>query len=299
MVLRKGVIEISPGRIRALVSGTTPGSAEWPSGRLFEVEYRVSPLEASPRNIRELIERAADEVRAVGGEDPEVVMVGDLRGTRLPALVERIARGAGLGPVRLPSRREQIEGAFLAATGNRSPGAGPGAEVAVAVLADAFTGLAVGTPGFLPGWTASRPLTARGLVDRARFSDPPTEFQLEAATSAAARSLGSLVPPEPSGISLVSRKAPALVSLCGAVVDSETTGRALGSPAVNLGSDAPAVGHLSRKERLELAATLVICRTLSARFGMPLEVMVPDLALSRALLERAGTTPRQQGRGLR
>lgn len=280
------------------MSGATPDPAEWHSGRLLDLEYTVSPLEASPRNIRELIERAADEVRAVGGEDPEVVMVGDLRGTRLPALVERIARGAGLGPVRLPSRREQIEGAFLAATGNRSPGAGPGAHVAVAVLANAFTGLAVGTPGSLPDWTASRPLTARGLVDRARLSDPPTEVQLEAATSAAARSLGSLVPPEPSGISLVSEEAPALVSLCGAVVDSGTTGRALGSPAVNLGSDSPAVGHLSRKERLKLAATLVICRTLSARFGMPLEVMVPDLALSRALLERAEPAPGQQGRGL-
>jgi len=296
--LRKGVIEISPGRIRAVVSATAVDPGEWHSARLLDVEYQVSPLEASPRKIQELIELAAGEIHAVSGADPEVVIVGDLRGTRLPNVVERISRRVGLGPTRTPSRREQIEGAFLAATVHPGPGQRPDMDVAVVFLADAFLGVAVGKPGFLPGWTASRPLTAKGLADRVRFSDPPTTAQIEAATSAAARSLDSLVPPEPSGVSLVFEEAPAVIALCGTVIDYETVGRALDSLHTDPWSGEGEVVHLSRKDRSRLIATMTICRALSTRFAKPLAVMVPDLALSRDLLDRTGTVSRHHGRRL-
>lgn len=258
---------------------------ERPYGRLLELEYGFPPREASSRGLQELIERAVAEVDEAGGVDPEVVIVGDLRGTRLPALVERIARRIGLDSVGVPSRREQIAGAFLAATGHRSPESP--AKAGVAILTDSFLGLAVGTPGCLPDWTASRPITAGSLAGRARFSDPPTGAQLEAAASAATRSLGSLVPPEPpSGILLVTEEAYQIVDACGSQLSPESVTRALHSPGGTVGRDDGGARDNTRPSRSRLAATLVICRALLDQFGMPLDPMVPDPALARELLGR-------------
>ena len=280
--MRKGVIEISPGRIRALAADPASGAESGPTAPSLESDQHFAPFETTPARLGELIEQAAGEVRSVSGGDPEVVVVGQLGRSRLPAMVERLARRAGLGPVRVPSRREQVIGAFLAATGFESTRSS--SREAVLVLTDSFLGLAVGDPGRHPDWTASRPVTVAGLVRRARFGDPPSRSQLEAATSATLRHLGSLAPPSYTRALLVSEMAPHVARLCGTEIDFESADRALDRLGEPTGT-ATAPSEPSRlAQRQALAATLVICKALSFRFDTPLELMVPDPARAWALL---------------
>lgn len=281
--MRKGVIEISPGRIRALVAEVPGGPGDEPQARPLDREYAVSPLEATPDRLAVLIDEAAGEIRSAGDNDPELVMVGNLRGTRLPSLIGRLARRAGLGPLKIPSRREQVVGAFLAATAHHDRQSE--SEEAVFVPSDSFLGLAVGRPGVAPDWTASRPVTAQALVRQARFNDPPTSVQLEAATSATLRQVGSLAPPDFGRVILVSELVPSIVSLCGTEVDTESAGRGLDQLVSQAGPKVAPDGSGNRAAGQTLVATLVICRALSIRFGGPLELMVPDPARARALLE--------------
>ncbi len=280
--MSKGVIEISPGRIRALAADPAGGTDSGPAAPSLESDQHFAPFEVTPARLGELIERAAGEVRSVSGGDPEVVVVGKLGGSRLPAMVERLARRAGLGPVRVPSRREQVIGAFLAATGSES-GRSSSRE-AVLFPTDSFLGLAVGDPGRRPDWTASRPVTAAGLVRRARFGDPPSGSQLEAATSATLRHLESLEPPGFTRTLLVSEMTPQVARLCGTEIDFESAGRALDRLCDPTGTSAVPAESSGLAQRQALAATLVICKALSFRFDTQLELMVPDPARAWAML---------------
>lgn len=263
------------------------GPGDEPQARPLDREYAVSPLGVTPDRLAALIDEAADEIRSAGDSDPEVVMVGNLRGTRLPSLIRRLARRAGLGPLKIPSRREQVVGAFLAATAQHDLQSD--SEEAVFILSDSFLGVAVGRPGVLPDWTASRPVTAQALVRRARFSDPPTPAQLDAATSGTLRHVGSLAPPDFDRVTLVSELVPSIVHLCGTEIDTESAGRGLDQLIGLAGPVVAPDGAGDRAARQAVAATLVICRALSIRFDTPLELMIPDPARARALLELSGS----------
>lgn len=280
--MRKGVIEISPGRIRALAADPASDAESGPAAPSLAIDQHFAPFETTPARLGELIEQAAGEVRSVSGGDPEVVIVGKLGGSRLPAMVQRLARHAGLGPVRVPSRREQVIGSFFAATGSEF--ARSSSQEAVLVLTDSFLGLAVGIPGRHPDWTASRPVTAAGLVRRARFGGPPARNQLEAATSATLRHLGSLEPPGFTRVLLVSEMTPQVAQLCGTEIDFESAGRALDRLCDPTGTSAASSEPGGFAQRQALAATLVICKALSFRFDTPLELMVPDPARAWAML---------------
>lgn len=203
-----GAIEIGLRSTRLCVSDVGVRS----SRSLITRDHRLSARLENAERLGALVMAESETARDAGAERIEVLASSELRGSRLVRLVGRFAEASGLGPVRLPTRRERVAAAFLAAT--RALVDEP-APVGVARIDDDAIGIATGRAGDLPAWVGTRPVGAVTMTRRARFFDPPLPTQIEAAVSGASRAIASLSPPQ-SGRLLVSSPLAAVVArLCG------------------------------------------------------------------------------------
>lgn len=264
-----GVIEISLRSTRFSVTEIAPGSSRV---RLD----RSHGLTAGPDNVDRLTALLMAEVevaRELDVDRIEVVAVPELRGSRLVRLIDRVGDALGIGPVRIPSRRDTAAAAFLGVTEPRVEEIeGP---VAVAHIGETSVGIAVGEPGLLPDWIGSRPVGASTMTRKARFANPPRPTQIEAAIAGASRGIGSLSPPECGRLFVNSPMAEVVGRLCGLTVGLSDAQRGLDAILGQTSADTAAwfgvepalarhlpgilVGHAALAEGLGMRAEPVSC----------------------------------------
>ncbi|MEX0620445.1 MAG: hypothetical protein WD181_02595 [Solirubrobacterales bacterium] len=253
---------------------------------------RSSWISADIRNCERLSALLTAEIKAAreaGAVRVEVAAARALRGTRLLRLLDRVARTAGTDGVHIPPAADTLAAGFLAVTRPRVTELdGP---VAVALIGDEATGLAVGTPGHPPEWVGSRPLGAATLTDRARFTDPPLPNQIEAAVNGAMRAIGSLALPESERIFLTTPMWATLERLCGSTIQAAAARRGLDSILGQTEQDIAAwFGAESGRARL-LPATVVLTFALAELTGSAVEPCPVDPVAGRFWLAESRHFP--------
>lgn len=219
-----GAVEIGLRSTRLAVSDVGARS----SRVLLERDHSVSARLDNIDRLGALLMAEAEAARDVGAERIDVLASPELRASRLIRMVGRYAEGAGTEPVRIPTRRERVEAAFLAATRGLEKGRGnPNEPVAVAGIDEDSIGIAVGVPGARPDWVGTRPVGAMAMTRRARFFDPPLPTQIEAAIAGASRSIASLLPPYCERLLVSSPLAAVVARLCGKRADPAAARRGL------------------------------------------------------------------------
>jgi exopolyphosphatase/guanosine-5'-triphosphate,3'-diphosphate pyrophosphatase len=193
--LRLGVIDIGTDATRLLVADVEGGALR----PVLRRRHRLRPIRGRETALAELLAAETRRASAAGARELEVVASPGLRRQAELRRLERACRGAGARSPRILSTGEQARLAFIGATRGTGPETGP---VAVAEVGRTSTEIAVGIPGAVPSWWASRPVGAATLTERALLDDPPTAAQVEAARGAVERRLGNLVPP-PSKLTLL------------------------------------------------------------------------------------------------
>ncbi len=270
-----GAIEISLRSTRFSLSEVTSGSARRIVDRRHSVTATVGGLDRLSALIMTEVECARDH----GVDQVEVIAVPSLRGSRLIRLLDRVADAIGVGPIRVPTRRDWAAANFLGAT---VPAGGSLPDpVAVASIGEKAIGYAVGRPGDVPAWIGSRPVGASTMTSKARFQDPPRPGQLEAAIIGASRGIASMLPPEASRVLVVSPLAAVVERLCGHRIGAREARKGieaiLGQTSDDISAWFGAEGPLARN----LPGILVGHAALAEGLGVKVEPAVADLPASR------------------
>lgn len=234
-----------------------------------------------------LIMAEVEYARDQGAETVEVLAVPSLRGSRLLSLLDRVTEAVGTGPIRIPTRRDWAAASFLGVTvpaGDALPD-----PVAVAAIGETAIGLAVGTPGEIPGWIGSRPVGASTMTRKARFQDPPRPGQLEAAISGASRGIASMFPPEAERVLVVSSLAPVVERLCGPKIGPDEARRGLGAILGQTSEDMAAWFGAETSLARHLPGIIVGHAALAEGLDAEVEPALADLAASRTWLARRET----------
>ena len=258
------VAEACDGRLRELLQrraftrigkGLKPG-AEIPRAKIEEVAGVV----ASHRELAEQVGAdpvrtvATAAIRAAANRDEFVAIVSERGGVEVTILDgEEEARLAFLGATRTLGR--ELEG-----------------TVAVVDVGGGSTEIAIGTVAGGVTWWASFRLGSGHLADEYLHSDPPAASELQAMGAHAAGVLDGLDLPRPGSAVAVGGSAASLRRLVGALLEPETTQRAL-----RVLSDAP-VAEVSERFALDpqrvrlLPAGMLILDAAAHALGCPLVI---------------------------
>lgn len=273
-----GAIEISLRSTRFSLSEATRTSAT----RLVERSHGVTAGIEGLDRITAVIMAEVEYARDRGADSIEVIAVPTLRGSRLVRLLDRVTEAIGVGPIRIPSRRDWAAASFLGVTvpsGDSLPD-----PVAVASIGETAIGFAVGAPGEVPEWIGSRPVGASTMTRKARFHDPPRPGQLEAAITGASRGIASMFPPETERVMVVSPLAPVVERLCGPLIGPREARKGLdailGQTSEDISAWFGAEASLSR----HLPGMIVGHAALAEGLGVRVEPALADLAASRRWL---------------
>ncbi len=273
-----GVLEISLRSTRFTVTEVAPDSSRF-------VLSRSHGLTAGPENADRLMALLMAEVevaREMGADRIEVVAVPELRGSRLIRLVDRVGEAIGVGPVRIPSRRDTAAAAFLGVTRPRAGDVeGP---VGVAHIGETAIGIAVGEPGSMPTWIGSRPVGTSTMTHKARFSNPPRPAQIEAAITGASRGIGSLYPPGCDRLFVSSSMSEVVGRLCGLVIGPADARRGLDAILGQTSADTAAWFGVEPVLARHLPGMLVGHAALSEGLGIRVEPVACDHGAGREWL---------------
>lgn len=270
-----GALEISLRSTRFSLSEVSSCSAR----RIVERSHAVTAGIDGLDRLSALIMSEVECARDMGADGVEVIAVPTLRGSRLIRLLDRVTEAVGAGSIRIPSRRDWSAGAFLGVTvpaGGSLPD-----SVAVAMIGETAIGVAVGSPGEIPDWIGSRPVGASTMTRKARFQDPPRPGQLEAAISAASRSIASLYPPVARRVLAVSPLAPVVERLCGARIGLEEARKGLGAILGQTSEDISAWFGAEAPLARHLPGIIVGHAALAEGLGARVEPALADLPASR------------------
>jgi len=270
-----GAIEISLRSTRFSLAEVTSRSTAAITERRYSVTAGIEGLD----RISALIMAEAEFAREQGAESIEVLAVGSLRGSRLVALLDRVTKAIGAGPVRIPSRRDWSAATFLGVT-VPSGGSLPD-PVAVAAVGESAIGLAAGTPGELPGWIGSRPVGVSTMTRKARFQDPPRPGQLEAAISGASRGIASMAPPASERVLVASPLAPVIERLCGRSISAADARRGLNAILGQTSDDISAWFGVEASLARHLPGTIIGHAALAEGLSVAVEPACCDLVASR------------------
>ena len=286
--MRIGVIDIGASTTCSLVAELTP-----PRPRQALVRrHSLSPSRTEPEGLADLVRAEAALARRAGAEHLVVAGRATLRGTHHARLLGRVCREIGAGDLRIIGPREKGELAFDGA----AAGQPDHIPVAVATVGLSSTEIAVGYSGGGTAWRGSRPAGVWRLTDGARFSDPPAMVQLEAAKSAAWRSLSSLQPPHAERALLAGGAASAaLRSLCGSTIDAASLARARAHVAAVPGEILAGELMLTPGQARPIPATLAVLDAVVELIGLPLQMVGggirEGLAIARMRELRATAQP--------
>ncbi|MDQ2623152.1 MAG: hypothetical protein M3Y45_08960, partial [Actinomycetota bacterium] len=273
-----GAIDISPRLTRLHVVEVARRS----SRRLTERNHSVTAELVNLERLTALLMAEVETARDAGAEHIEVTAGPELRGSRLIRLLERASRGAGSGPIRIPSGRERVAAAYLAAT---VPDPAAGATTGIGLIDDTMLGLGVGHPAQAPAWIGTRPAGSTTVTDRARFSDPPRPNQIDAAIAGACRAIDSLEPPAMERLLVVSPFAPVIARLCGPQISHDDARRGLESILGQTSDDLSAWFGVDPASSRYLPGAIVGHAALADAFAVPVEPVTADLAAGRHWLE--------------
>ncbi|MCB0860432.1 MAG: hypothetical protein KDB54_07235 [Solirubrobacterales bacterium] len=270
-----GAIEISLRSTRFSLSEVSSFSAERVVERSHGVTANVDGLDRITALLMSEVEFARDQ----GAERIEVTAVPALRGSRLVRLLDRVADAIGVGPIRIPTRRDWTAATFLGVTipaGDSLPD-----PVAVAVIGETAIGFAVGRPGDIPEWIGSRPVGASTMTRKARFQDPPRPGQIEAAVIGASRGIASMFPPETERVLVVSPLAAVVERLCGPRIGPEEARKGLDAILGQTSDDISAWFGAEAPLARHLPGIIVGHAALAEGLGVRVEPALSDLAASR------------------
>jgi exopolyphosphatase/pppGpp-phosphohydrolase len=232
--------------------------------------HPLSPARVEPEELASLVRSEATLARRAGATELVVAGRATLRGTHHARLLGRVCREIGAGALRILDPREKAELAFDGAAGGQ-PDHIP---VAVVTIGLSSTEIAVGYAEGGTAWRGSRPAGVWRLTDGARFSDPPTMVQQEAACSAAWRSLSSLQPPHAARALLAGGAASAAIrSLCGSTIDAESLARAREHVSAVPGEILAGELMLTPGQARPLPATLAVLDAAVELLGLPLQMV--------------------------
>ncbi len=270
-----GVFDISLRSTRFTVTEVLPDSSR------IRVA-RSHGLTAGPESVERLSALLMAEVevaRDLGVDQFEVVAAPELRGSRLVRLIDRVGDAVGVGPVRIPSRRDACAAAFLGVTRPRQDHFdGP---VGVAHIGEMAIGMAVGEAGDLPGWIGSRPVGASTMTRKARFANPPRPTQIEAAIAGASRGVSSLLPPECDRLLVNSPMAEVISRLCGLEISGRDARRGLDAILGQTSQDTAAWFGVEPVLARHLPGMLVGHAALADGLGMRVEPVTCDHGAGR------------------
>lgn len=289
--MKLGVIEIGLRSTRFTVTEIDGDSSHVRMSRSHGLLAGLENLERLSALLMVEVEAARD----MEADRIEVVAVPELRGSRLIRLIDRVGEAVGVGPVRIPSRREAVAAAFLGVS--RPLGTALAGPVGVAHIGETAIGLAVGEPGRSPAWIGSRPVGASTMTRKARFANPPLPAQIEAAITGASRGISSLHPPVCDRVFVDSPMAEVTGRLCGLLVGAADARRGLDSILGQTSEDTAAWFGVEPVLARHLPGILVGHAALAEGLGMPVEPVSCDhgagrLWLSGEQLEAAGGEPR-------
>jgi exopolyphosphatase/pppGpp-phosphohydrolase len=286
--VRIGVIDIGASTTCSLVTELTP-----PRPRQTLVRrHSMSPSRVQPEELADLVRAEAALARQAGAQELVVAGRATLRGTHHARLLGRVCRQIGAGELRILGAREKAELAFDGA----AAGQPEHIPVAVATIGLSSTEVAVGYADGGTAWRGSRPAGVWRLTDGARFSDPPQMVQLEAAGSAAWRSLSSLQPPPAERALLAGGAASAAIrSLCGSTIDAASLQRAREHVASVPGEILAGELMLTPGQARPVPATLAVLDAVVELLGQPLQMVGggirEGLAIARQRELRATAQP--------
>jgi exopolyphosphatase / guanosine-5'-triphosphate,3'-diphosphate pyrophosphatase len=261
-----GVIDIGTNTTRLLVAEVA-GDAVFP---LLERRHFATPAGSGARVLADLVASEAAAARDAGAEAVHVIGTASLRGSPDVRRLDRSARAAGAGGLRLLSEAEEARlayaGAVAAETGDLPR------RLAVIDVGGGSTEIAVGSPADGVEWWASRPVGSRRLTERAFRGDPPTRPQLAAAGNEVRRRFGAIHPPDCDLALAVGGGTASLRKLCGPLIDRDGVVAALervcAGPAAEVAKD---LDIDARRVRL-LPAALVVLGALCELLPEPLRV---------------------------
>lgn len=286
-----GVIDIGLRSTRFTISEITPDSAR----ALLVRNHGLTVSLDSIDRLSALLLAEAGLAREHGVTRLEVVTGPELRGSRLVRLLNRVATTIGIGPVRIPTRRETAAANFLGVT--RPWQTGLEGPVGVAHIGETVAGLAVGQPGMRPDWIGSRPVGASTMARRARFSNPPLPTQIEAAITGASRGFASLSPPPYDRMLVASPVADVIARLCGERIGPDDARRGLNAILGQTGADTAAWFGMEPSLARNLPGMIVGHAALAAGLEMTVEPVGCDLGAGRHWLTvgEVGTGSREPG----
>lgn len=264
--MKIGVIDIGASTTCSLVTEVTE-----PRPRQVLVRrHSLSPAKVQADELASLVRAEAELARRAGAEDLVVAGRSSLRGTHHARLLSRVCRQVGAGDLRILGAREKAELAFEGATADQPEHV----PVAVATVGLSSTEVAVGHAGGGTSWRGSRPAGVWRLTDGARFSDPPTIVQQEAARSGAWRSLSSLQPPAAERALLAGGASSAAIrSLCGSTIDAAALRRARNHVAAVPGEILAGELMLTPGQARPIPATLAVLDAVVDLLGLPLQMV--------------------------
>lgn len=246
-----GAVEIGLRSTRLAVSDFDART----SRTLIDREHRLTARLDNIDRLGALVMAEAEIARDAGADKVEVVASPEFRGSRLMRLVDRYAGAIGAAPVRIPTRRERTEAAFLAAARKLEDGVDD--PVGVARIDEDAIGIAVGRPGERPGWVGTRPVGAVAMTRRARFFDPPLPTQIEAAIAGASRAIASLFPPDRGRLLVTSPLSTVVARLCGEKAGPGAARRGLDAILGQTGDDIAAWFGVGSARARQLPGVLV------------------------------------------
>ena len=261
-----GVIDIGTNTTRLLVADVA-GETVFP---LLQHRHFVTPAGSGARVLADLIESEAAAAREAGAEAVHAVGTASLRGSPEARRLDRAARSAGAGGLRILSEGEEARLAFAGAIAAEA-GTMP-ERVAVIDVGGGSTEIAIGDPSTGVEWWASRPVGSRRLTERALRADPPERGQLAAAGNEVRRRFGAIHPPRCDLALAVGGGTASLRRICGGQLDRDGVVAALervsAAPAAEVAAD---LDLDPRRVRL-LPAALVVLGALCELLPEPLRI---------------------------